>query len=174
MPEGVIDMSNKSVRDLQTFLRRIALSDKSVSPVIPDGIFGEQTENSVKSFQQAYNLPVTGIADYATWQKITDVHNFIVDNENEPDGVVVFYNYILPINEGDSNPYVYLLQGILNVLASVNNGFIPVDITGTHDEKSVNAVRKIQEISGGEQTGIVDKQTWNNISGLYNFIHTRK
>ena len=167
-------MSNKSVRDLQTFLRRIALSDKSVSPVVPDGIFGEQTENSVKSFQQAYNLPVTGIADYDTWQKITDVHKFIVNNENEPDGVIAFYNYILPLNEGDSNPYVYLLQGILNVLSSLNNGFLPVDITGIHDEKSINAVKKIQEISGTEKNGIVDKQTWNNISALYNFVHNEK
>ncbi len=174
MPEGVIYMSNKAVRDLQGFLRRIALSDNSVSPVIPDGIFGEQTENSVKSFQRAYNLPVTGIADYPTWQKITEVHNFIIKNESEPDGITAFYNYILPINEGDSNHYVYLLQAILNVLSSVNNGFLSVDITGTHDEKSVNAVKKIQEISGTEPNGRVDKQTWNNISGIYNTLHMQK
>ena len=154
-------MSNKAVKDLQTFLRRISLSDNSVSPVIPDGIFGVQ----------AYNLPVTGVADYPTWQKITDVYAFIERAEREPDGITAVYNYILPIEEGASNPYVYLLQGILNVLFSNNKGFLPVDITGIYDEKSVNAVKKIQEISGTAPTGVVDKTTWNNISAIYNNLH---
>lgn len=165
-------MSNKAVRDLQMFLRRISQSDNSVSPVIPDGIFGEQTENSVKSFQRAYNLPQTGIADFETWQKITETHNLIVKNESEPDSLVALYNYIIPITEGDSGPYVYLLQGILNVLSSVNNGFLNVDINGNFDEKTVNAIKKIQEISGTEPNGRVDKTTWNNIAGLYYALHS--
>lgn len=35
-----------------------------------DGIFGPKTEAGVKAFQTAKNLPVTGIADAATWQDI--------------------------------------------------------------------------------------------------------
>lgn len=168
-------MNNKTtaVRDLQTFLRRIAQSDSSVSSVIPDGIFGVQTENSVKSFQTAYNIPVTGIVDYPTWLKITEIHGLIVENEKNPDAMEAVFDYILPLNAGDSNPYVFLLQGILNVLSSVNNGFLPVNITGISDEATVNAIKKIQEISGTEQNGTVDKTTWNNLAGIYSALHTR-
>ncbi|MGG1572285.1 peptidoglycan-binding protein [Fictibacillus sp. NRS-1165] len=36
-----------------------------------DNIFGKMTESSVKSFQKAYKLPVTGVADSRTIEKIT-------------------------------------------------------------------------------------------------------
>ena len=34
----------------------------------------QSTANAVKVFQQVFNLPVTGIVDYATWYKISDVY----------------------------------------------------------------------------------------------------
>ena len=42
-------------------------------PVIenPSGYFNDATENTVKVFQKVFNLPQTGIVDYATWYKIS-------------------------------------------------------------------------------------------------------
>ena len=39
-----------------------------------DGVYGDSTAKSVKIFQQVFNLPQTGIVDYATWYKISDVY----------------------------------------------------------------------------------------------------
>lgn len=47
-------------------------------PAIPkvgvDGIYGEQTKNSVRKFQDVFGLPETGITDYPTWYKIQEIY----------------------------------------------------------------------------------------------------
>ena len=164
-------MENKtSVRDLQRFLREIAQYDSSVLSVIPDGFFGELTENSVKSFQRAYNLPVTGIADMMTLEAIVNVHRGISESKKPPDGIFLMNIYNLPINPGDENGYVSALQTVINLLAEVNPAFSYVDISGVHDEKTINEIKNIQKIGGLAEDGIVDKATWNVISGIYKEI----
>lgn len=52
------------------------LQDLGYSAVGPaDGVFGPKTEQGVKDFQQASGLPVTGVADAATWQDILSGFN---------------------------------------------------------------------------------------------------
>ena len=47
-------------------------------PAIPkidaDGIFGPATEAAVRKFQLIFGLPVTGIVDYKTWYKISEIY----------------------------------------------------------------------------------------------------
>ncbi len=38
-----------------------------------DGIYGEATKNAVRTFQSIFGLPVTGITDYPTWFKISEL-----------------------------------------------------------------------------------------------------
>lgn len=37
-------------------------------------IYGEQTKNSVRKFQDVFGLPETGITDYPTWYKIQEIY----------------------------------------------------------------------------------------------------
>ena len=39
-----------------------------------DGVYGEKTAEAVKIFQGVFNLPQTGVVDYATWYKISDIY----------------------------------------------------------------------------------------------------
>ena len=39
-----------------------------------DGIYGPATENAVKTFQKIFGLPQTGIVDYRTWYKISEIY----------------------------------------------------------------------------------------------------
>lgn len=159
------------VRDLQKQLRFISRYNNSVLSVIPDGVFGEKTESSVKSFQRAYGMPITGVADYDTFIKITDVKNAMEENAKKPEAVELIPIYALPLKAGDESVYLYPLQGVLNVLSQINPAFLRVDITGEHDEKTVDAVKNIQKISGIEEDGILDKKTWNVISSIYSALH---
>ena len=47
-------------------------------PKIPkirvDGIYGPATANSVKIFQKIFHLPETGVVDFATWYKISQIY----------------------------------------------------------------------------------------------------
>ena len=64
----------KPVRGLQSMLRNISYYVEDVLPVIPDGIFTQNTKDSVISFQKAYGLEPNGEVDNITWQKIRDVN----------------------------------------------------------------------------------------------------
>jgi peptidoglycan hydrolase-like protein with peptidoglycan-binding domain len=39
-----------------------------------DGVFGQNTLAAVETFQNIFNLPPTGIVNFATWYKISNVY----------------------------------------------------------------------------------------------------
>ena len=63
------------IRAMQTYLRYISRHIPEVQSVIPDGIYGVETENSVSSFQKYFDLPENGIIDYETWEMIFFVYH---------------------------------------------------------------------------------------------------
>jgi peptidoglycan hydrolase-like protein with peptidoglycan-binding domain len=44
--------------------------DANGKPIAPTGVYGEQTENRVRNFQQSHGLPATGVADMQTLNAI--------------------------------------------------------------------------------------------------------
>lgn len=62
------------VRQMQEQLNRIAQNYPLIPVIKVDGIYGPATEKSVKTFQQIFKLPATGIVDYATWYKISQIY----------------------------------------------------------------------------------------------------
>lgn len=62
------------VRDLQTRLNRIRANFPAIPTISPvDGRFGDNTRRSVEAFQRAFNMPVTGVVDIATWLRISNI-----------------------------------------------------------------------------------------------------
>ena len=51
---------------MQSMLRVIALATGEIPILVPNGIFGKETAQAVRMFQQESELPVTGIIDAAT------------------------------------------------------------------------------------------------------------
>jgi hypothetical protein len=69
-----IGSSGDKVRQLQTQLNRIARNYPAIPTLAADGIYGPATAESVKVFQGIFNLPQTGVTDYATWYEISDIY----------------------------------------------------------------------------------------------------
>ncbi len=69
-----IGSSGDKVRQLQTQLNRIARNYPAIPSLTADGIYGPATAESVKIFQGIFNLPQTGVTDYATWYEISDIY----------------------------------------------------------------------------------------------------
>ncbi|QAA30635.1 peptidoglycan-binding domain-containing protein [Clostridium manihotivorum] len=69
-----IGAKGEPVRTIQTFLNRISVAYPLIPKLSVDGDYGPNTANSVKTFQGVFNLPQTGVVDYATWYKISDVY----------------------------------------------------------------------------------------------------
>lgn len=62
------------VRQMQTQLARISRAYPAIPTISADGIYGPATEEAVEVFQSVFGLPVTGVVDYSTWYKISEIY----------------------------------------------------------------------------------------------------
>ena len=69
-----IGSSGDKVRQLQEQLQRISRTYPAIPSITPDGIYGNRTKETVQKFQSVFGLPVTGVVDYPTWYKISDIY----------------------------------------------------------------------------------------------------
>ena len=70
----IIGSSGDAVIQIQEQLNQISKGYPAIDKVAVDGIFGQKTANAVKQFQSIFNLPVSGIVDYPTWYKISQIY----------------------------------------------------------------------------------------------------
>lgn len=76
--------SGSKVLQLQQQLNRIAQNYPAIPRIQEDGIYGSNTANAIKKFQSIFGLPATGIVDYPTWYKVSEI--FVgVSRISEPD-----------------------------------------------------------------------------------------
>ena len=62
------------VRQMQSQLARISRAYPAIPTISADGIYGPATEEAVEEFQSIFGLPVTGVVDYSTWYKISEIY----------------------------------------------------------------------------------------------------
>ncbi len=165
---------SQSVRSLQTMLRVIAEADGTIHSVIPDGIYGQQTMNSVSTFQRQYGLPVTGMTDQATWERIVSVYESALVRIGKAQPIEIIFEPDQVFRLGDRSPYLYLLQGMLIVLSNDYGTFEPPGSTGRLDAETSMALRKFQSLSGLPPTGELDRITWKHLSHHFTLVANRK
>lgn len=59
---------------MQEQLNVIAGAYPKIPKIAVDGIYGPATANAVRVFQSVFGLPQTGIVDYPTWYKISEIY----------------------------------------------------------------------------------------------------
>lgn len=69
-----IGASGDKVLQIQQQLNRIAQNYPAIPKVAADGVYGQNTANAVRTFQKVFNLPQSGIVDYPTWYKISEIY----------------------------------------------------------------------------------------------------
>ena len=62
------------MRQIQEELARISRSYPAIPMITPDGIYGSATREAVEAFQRIFGLPVTGVIDYKTWYRISEIY----------------------------------------------------------------------------------------------------
>ena len=171
VPLRVGDAGN-NVRILQVELNRIARN----YPAIPrieneNGIFGVDTENAVRKFQEIFNLNQTGEVDKATWYRIKQYYNgvksladLVSEGVTIAEATVPFAN---EVSVGMSGIPVTTVQYYLSIIAYFNGALEPVPRSGTFGPETVEAVERFQAFYGLPVTGIVDVNTWNTITRVY-------
>ncbi len=64
----------EKVRQMQEQLNAIADVYSAIPRITADGIFGTMTERAVKEFQSIFGLPQSGVVDFRTWYKISEIY----------------------------------------------------------------------------------------------------
>ncbi|MCB7318683.1 peptidoglycan-binding domain-containing protein [Lacrimispora sp. 210928-DFI.3.58] len=69
-----VGSSGDKVRQLQEQLDAIAEVYSAIPRISADGIYGQQTANAVREFQNIFGMPQTGVVDFATWYRISHIY----------------------------------------------------------------------------------------------------
>lgn len=157
-----------NIRELQNYLREIAMTYSNVRPVIPDGQYGAQTSAAVADYQRMKGLPETGEADRATWNAILDTYWDIISNLSDQTGIRPLPSVNILLSAGDTGTAIIIMQAMLNTLAGLYFNIPPNTISGVYDEDTVKGITEFQTAAGLTPTGETDIRTWNALVGLFN------
>lgn len=164
---------NAPVKGLQTMLQAIAYALDTIPVVNPDGIFDSATEKAVRAFQQEYGLPVTGVVDEQTFNRIVEIYALARELLAVAEAPVLHFPVPLVITPGQSHPHVYLVQAMFTALHNEFPDYQSLNLTGTLDQKTEYNLRLLQQQSGLPVTGKLDKITWNRLCLLYRILFDR-
>ena len=163
-----------SVTVIQRELNTIARNYPAIPRVDVDGIYGESTERSVRTFQQIFDLTADGIVGEATWNKLVMLYVGILRlAELDSVGVTIFgssLEYPEALRLGDENDYVATLQYFLSVISEFYNTVPSVPITGYFGEFTENSVKAFQRTTGLVPDGVVGRQTWDELYRAYDGV----
>lgn len=160
-----------SVTYIQENLRQLSYHDDDIYSVAIDGIWGKETQDSLKSFQRKYGLPETGVADLITWELLRDAADTSRRFHSRTEPIKIFPRY--PADyfwDRESSPiHLQILQYVLRELGTEYN-FGEIQLSGIYDDVTRAAVLNFQEKNGLTPTGVVDRITWNRLAEHYNTI----
>ena len=162
------------IREFQTYLRSIAAHDRRITSIAVDGIYGPETTAAVKAFQVAYQLPVTGTVDRATWTAIYQVYLEFFRLASPPRTVDPFPSADYVVRRGETGDLVYMIQIMLDSISHEFTNLLPVSLTGVYDEDTAQAVRRLQTIRDLKPDGRTDKTTWDALTDTYNASRPHK
>ena len=154
-------------------LNRISRNYPAIPRISPvDGIFGAQTEESIKRFQRVFNLTPDGIVGQATWYKLVFLYVGVTNlselvSEGQPYTQIQGPAAGVTLREGSTGIAVSALQYFISIIGQFNS-YIPVlAIDGIFGPKTNAAVKAVQTRMGLPVTGTVDRDTWQRIYDEY-------
>lgn len=163
--------TGEDVRLIQRELNRIGDNYPAIPRLEVDGIFGRETEAAVRKFQEIFNLSIDGIVGKATWYKIKAIYNGVKQlSELESEGLTpeeIREEIPRTLAEGDSGVLVRIVQYLLVIIAQFDDTIPPLQQNGIFDQNMVDTVLAFQREYGLPMTGIVDRNTWNEINKAY-------
>ena len=174
LPLRLGDAGN-SVRTKQVQLNRISRNYPSIPKIAPvDGVFGQETDDAVREFQQIFKLTADGIIGKATWYRIAYLYNSVKRlSELDSEGISldeVAQQFPSLLSPGDTGDEVRMIQYYLQVVAAYYDTVPPLTTTGVYDDATYQAVMAFQRTFGLTPDGIMGQQTWNELYKAYRGI----
>lgn len=155
---------DQPIRSLQTMLRTIASVEPNQVNVMPDGIYGPQTAEAVRSFQRRMGLSVTGTVDGATHAAIVREYDRAWIEADKAWPIQVTLDPMQVIKRGERSNILYLVQSMLTVLHLLHPQIPKPGHTGILDAATVESLAAFQAWAELPPTGELDKRTWKSLA----------
>lgn len=154
---------NQPIRSLQTMLRTIALFSDEYQRIIPDGIYGPETQKAVVTFQRNRGLPATGITNQQTWEEIVKMYDEAILVLSPPRTTEYEYQEEFPFTRGNASARLKIAQCMLAQIAQRYSCICPPELSGSMDALMVNSISEFQQMNALPVSGKLDKATWKNL-----------
>ncbi len=160
----------QSVRAVQTYLYTISQVDPQVPRVNPDGIYGPETADAVRVFQETYVGFGDGKVDLATWQALVTHYREAERALSEPQRIAPFTARLKDgvLRCGDRSDLVMMVRIMLATMGVDYALSEDLPITDLYDTPMEEAVRSFQYVNGLDPSGILDRSTWDRMALAYN------
>lgn len=158
---------------LQARLNRIAINYPAIPFVeLSNGVFSRSTENAVRTFQQVFGLPPTGVVDETTWYRIIFIYNAVkklaeLGSEGETISNDGYPGRVLAV--GDRGLDVLRMEYYLRRISEYLGPSVvpPPIVNGIFDADGRPSVIGFQRYYGLPVTGEIDEATWNAIVKVF-------
>ena len=153
---------------IQAMLNRISQNYPAIPKIYPaTGVFNEDTQEAVKTFQRIFHLTADGIVGRATWYKLVYLYVGVMQlAELVSKGqtfVAVQFQFPGVLRQGDRGGEVEVLQYMLSLLSEFDGSIQAPAMDGIFGPITARAVREYQHLAGLTPDGVVDERTWNSI-----------
>lgn len=167
--------ANDNIRIIKRQLNRIAVNYPGI-PTLPkiNQFFDTDLENSIKKFQEIFNLDITGTLNKSTWYKIKYLFTSVKKLEDlygegiKAEDVTVEFENSLGI--GEKGDQVRLIHYFISTIAYFDEDIPLLELTNEYNKNTKEIIIAIQNKYGLETTGRVDIKTWNKIRNIYKDI----
>ncbi len=163
--------TGEAVIAIQRSINEISNNYPRIPKVAVDGIFGESTENAVKTLQSIFNLTPDGIVGLATWYKIVylyvGIRRLAELNSRGQQLLGVSFEYPNVVAIGDRGEKVTIAQFLLSVIAEFYDTVPFVEIDGVFGQGTQNAVREFQRTFDLPITGVITQSVWNAMYDVF-------
>lgn len=158
---------------LQRQLNRIRQNYPAIPYVEPSGYFGINTERAVREFQRIFNLEQDGIVGKSTWYAIRRIFNGVMglaELYGEPIAPEDIEERFEEIRLGSTGVEAQTVAYYLQLIATFDDDVPYSQVENSFSENNVTSLKAFQTKRGLEPTGVVDRETWNELVRAYNAI----
>lgn len=163
------------VEIMQRYLNRIRANYPLIPQISnPNGVFGSDTTNAVKTFQSIFQLTPDGVIGKSTWYKISYLYVAVKSlAELKSEGEWINIGSTPPttvLKEGSKGTDVAQLQFILEYISEFYPTITPPIRDGAFGATTKAAVAQFQQTFNLTADGIVGPATWNMLYDVYKGI----
>lgn len=174
--EVTIGDSGDYVKFIKIQLNRIGNNYPAIPTIVNgDTVFDVEMFNTIKKFQEIFDLPVTGTIDKSTWYKIKYLYNAVKKiSDLYSEGISsseVTLTYPNTLELGSEGKYISELNYLLSTISYFDSDIPFHDLNSdVFNEETEEMVFAFQTKYNLPITGIVDVNTWKYIREVYNDI----